>query len=189
MNTSQMLAAADVAQMDLMVLMGADELPMLKIGDTTYVVYIGSHGDAGAQRADIILPAAAYTEKSITYVNTEGRPQLTMRAAFPPGEAREDWSILRALSQQLDVTQPWNTLGELRTAMYKIAPHLAAIDQIIAADAAMLQELGEGEGEWSGRGFVSPIKDFYLTNPIARASRTMAQCSALKAGRQLEAAE
>jgi NADH-quinone oxidoreductase subunit G len=189
MNTRQMLAAADVAEIDLLLLMGADELPMLQIGDTTYVIYIGSHGDAGAHRADIILPAAAYTEKSVTYVNTEGRPQMTMRAAFPPGEAREDWSILRALSQQLDVTQPWNSITELRAAMYRIAPHLAAIDQLMPADAAMLQELGQGEGEWSGKGFASPIKDFYLTNPIARASRTMAQCSALKAGRQLEAAE
>ncbi len=189
MNTRQMLAAASSGDLDLLMLAGADELPMQDINDTTYVIYMGSHGDAGAHRADIILPAAAYTEKSITYVNTEGRPQMTARAAFPPGEAREEWAILRALSAALDVTQPWNNLNELRAAMYRIAPQLAAIDQIVAADAAMLQELGKGEGDTSSTAFVSPVKDFYLTNPIARASRTMGQCSALKAGRRLEAAE
>jgi NADH-quinone oxidoreductase subunit G len=150
---------------------------------------MGTHGDAGAHRADVILPAAAYTEKSVTYVNTEGRAQMTTRAAFPPGEAKEDWAILRALSEALGVTQAWNSLEELRQAMYAIAPQLAALDQLFPADAAALSELGRGEGKTSSAAFVSPVKDFYMTNPIARASRTMAECSAIKNGRKLQAAE
>jgi NADH-quinone oxidoreductase subunit G len=150
---------------------------------------MGSHGDAGAHRADVILPSAAYTEKSITYVNTEGRAQMTTRAAFPPGGAREDWAILRALSETLGVTQGWNSLEELRQAMYAVAPQLAALDQFFPADPAALSELGRGEGKTSSAAFVSPIKDFYMTNPIARASRTMAECSAVKNGRKLQAAE
>ena len=189
MNARQMLAAAKGGNMDLMFLAGADEIPVDDIADSTYVIYMGTHGDAGAHRADIILPASAYTEKSVTYVNTEGRPQMTIRAAFPPGEAREDWAILRALSAALGVTQPWNNLDELRREMYKVAPQLAAIDHIHPADAAQLSELGRGEGPTASSGFVSPVTDFYMTNPIARASRTMAQCSALRSGRKLEAAE
>ena len=95
----------------------------------TFVIYQGTHGDAGAHRADVILPGAAYTEKQVTYVNTEGRPQMTASAAFPPGEAREDWAILRALSDSSGSTLPWNKLDELRAAMYKVAPHLARLDQ------------------------------------------------------------
>ena len=114
---------------------------------------------------------------------------MTLRAAFPPGEAREEWAILRALSAALDVTQPWNNIDELRREMYKVAPQLAAIDHIHTADAAQLSELGRGEGPTSAAGFVSPVTDFYMTNPIARASRIMAQCSSLRAGRKLEAAE
>jgi NADH-quinone oxidoreductase subunit G len=114
---------------------------------------------------------------------------MTTRAAFPPGEAKEDWAILRALSEALDVTQGWNSLEELRQAMYAIAPQLAALDQRFPADAAALSELGRGEGKTSSAAFVSPIKDFYMTNPIARASRTMAECSAVKNGRKLQAAE
>jgi len=186
--TRGILAAAKKGDLDVLFLGGADEINMNELA-STFVVYMGTHGDAGAHRADVILPAAAYTEKSVTYVKTEGRAQMTTRAAFPPGEAKEDWAILRALSEALGVTQAWNSLEELRQAMYAIAPQLAALDQLFPADAAALSELGRGEGKTAAAAFVSPVKDFYMTNPIARASRTMAECSAVKNGRKMQAAE
>ncbi len=187
-NTAAMLEAAAKGELDVVVLAGADEIDTSKLGNA-FVIYIGSHGDAGASRADVILPGAAYTEKSGTYVNTEGRAQMAMRASFPPGDAREDWAILRTLADKLGAAPSWSNLDELRAAMYKIAPQLAQLDQVHKADAAALSELQEGAGKTSSAPFVSPVKDFYFTNPIARASRTMAECSALKNGRKLEAAE
>ena len=188
MNTTGILAAAKNKGLDVLFLAGADEINTEGWGET-FVVYMGTHGDAGAHRADVILPSAAYTEKSVTYVNTEGRAQMTTRATFPPGDAKEDWAILRALSEALGVTQSWNNMDELRRAMYMVAPHLSALDQIFPADAAMLSDLGKSEGKTSGDAFVSPVKDFYMTNPIARASKTMAECSNLKNGIKLQAAE
>ena len=187
-NTAGILAAARSKSLDVLFLGGADEINTEGWGDT-FAVYMGTHGDAGAHRADVILPSAAYTEKSVTYVNTEGRAQVTTRAAFPPGDAKEDWAILRALSEALGVTQKWNNMNELRRAMYGIAPHLAALDQIFRADAAALSELGHGEGKVTNEPFASPVKDFHMTNAIARASKTMAECSALKNSRKLQAAE
>jgi NADH-quinone oxidoreductase subunit G len=153
------------------------------------VVYVGTHGDAGAHRADVILAGAAYVEKQVTYVNTEGRPQMTQRASFPPGEAREDWAILRALSEAIGSTLPWNTIDELRGQMYKVAPQLMRIDQLTPAPTAELADLAKAEGPMSADPFRSPVTDFYMTNPIARASKTMAECSALKNVARLEAAE
>ncbi len=187
-STREMLSAAKGGGLDVLFLLGADEIDMTGLGKT-FVIYQGSHGDAGAHRADVILPGAAYTEKSVTYVNTEGRPQMTARAAFPPGEAREDWAILRALSEALSATLPWNNLDELRAAMYRIAPQLARLDRLTPADAAELADLAKAQGKMSAEPFRSTVTDFYLTNPIARASRTMAECSALKRGRKLAAAE
>jgi NADH-quinone oxidoreductase subunit G len=187
-NTAAMLEAAARNELDVILLAGADEIDTTKLGNA-YVIYIGSHGDAGASRADVILPGAAYTEKSATYVNTEGRAQMALRASFPPGDAREDWAILRTLADKLGAAPSWSNLDELRAAMYKIAPQLAQLDQVHKADAAALSELQEGAGKTASAPFVSPVKDFYFTNPIARASRTMAECSALKNGRKLEAAE
>jgi NADH-quinone oxidoreductase subunit G len=187
-STREILAAATAGELDVLFLLGADEIDMNGLGKT-FVIYQGTHGDAGAHRADVILPGAAYTEKSVTYVNTEGRPQMTRRAAFPPGEAKDDWAILRALSEALGATLPWNTLDELRAAMYRIAPHLARLDQLTPANAAELADLAKAEGKMSAEPFRSNVTDFYLTNPIARASRTMAECSALKRERQLAAAE
>ena len=187
LSTRQMLAAAKAGELDVVFLLGADEIdPAL---GSAFVIYQGTHGDVGAHRADVILPGAAYTEKSVTYVNTEGRPQMTARAAFPPGEAREDWAILRALSEALAATLPWNNLHELRSAMYKIAPHLARLDQLTPANAAELADLATVTTAMSSAPFRSCVTDFYLTNPIARASKTMAECSALKNTRRLEAAE
>jgi NADH-quinone oxidoreductase subunit G len=188
LNTRGMIAAAGKGDLDVLFLAGADEIDMNGLG-SAFVVYMGSHGDAGAHRADVILPGAAYTEKTATYVNTEGRPQLAMRAAFPPGEAREDWAIIKALSDEVGASLPWNTIEGLRAAMYKVAPQLAAINTVAKADADALSELAAGEGPTDKAGFVSPISDFYLTNPIARASRIMGDCSALKSGRKLQAAE
>jgi NADH-quinone oxidoreductase subunit G len=182
------LDAPDMAApgaLDLIFNLGADEI---EIGAGAFVVYIGTHGDRGAHRADVILPGAAYPEKTGVYVNTEGRPQFADRATFPPGEAREDWAILRALSDALGARLPFDSLGQLRSALNAAHPHLAKIDEIepAAADFAALAAIG---GALDKAPLVSAIGDFYLTNPIARASRTMAECSALAQARHLQAAE
>ena len=172
--------------LDVLFNLGADEID---IPTGAFVVYQGTHGDKGAHRADVILPGSAYTEKSATYVNTEGRVQMTARAGFAPGDAREDWAILRALSAVLGKTLPFDTLAQLRKAIYAAHPHLAGLDAIApgtAGDVANLAKLG---GQPSKAAFVSPVSDFYLTNPIARASSVMAECSALAANRGAVAAE
>jgi NADH-quinone oxidoreductase subunit G len=155
----------------------------------TFVVYLGTHGDAGAHRADVILPGAAYTEKSGTYVNTEGRVQMAARAGFPPGDAREDWAILRALSDVLGHKLPFDSLTELRTALYAAHPHFAAIDDIAAGSLDDIKALAARPTRTSTEPFRNPITDFYLTNPIARASAVMAECSALAFGKLATAAE
>ncbi|HMM93388.1 molybdopterin-dependent oxidoreductase, partial [Bradyrhizobium sp.] len=149
----------------------------------------GTHGDRGAHRADVILPGAAYTEKSGLYVNTEGRVQIANRAAFPPGEAREDWAIARALSDVLGKKLPYDSLGALRQALFKAVPHLMRIDQIEPGKAEQVQALAGKGGSPDKSPLKSSVEDFYLTNPIARASAVMAECSRLAAGRMLTAAE
>jgi NADH-quinone oxidoreductase subunit G len=172
--------------LDVLFLLGADEI---KVPDGTFVVYIGTHGDKGAHRADVILPAAAYTEKSAIYVNTEGRVQIARRATFPPGEAREDWAIIRALSDVLGKKLPFDSQYALRQAIFKAVPHLARIDQIAPGKAADVKALAGKGGSVEKTPFKSSVEDFYLTNPIARASAVMAECSRLAAGRMLTAAE
>ena len=172
---------------DLVFLLGADEIDMKTMKGFT--VYIGSHGDAGAHRADVILPGVAYTEKSGTYVNTEGRVQVANRATFGPGDAKEDWAILRALSAELGHTLPFDSLAQLRSAMHAAYPHLALVDEIAAGDADDVNKLAGKAGKTGAAAFVSPVGDFYLTNPIARASMVMAQCSAMFAGAMAQAAE
>jgi NADH-quinone oxidoreductase subunit G len=167
--------AAQSGAIENVILYGADEIAGASLGDA-FVVYIGSHGDRGAHRADVILPAAAYTEKQATYVNTEGRAQMTEQAATPPGEAREDWKIFRALSARLDVALPYDNLSALRVAMYDAAPHLAQLDTLIAADAPQAPA-HDGLGADS---FTYAVSDFYFTNPIARASAIMADCAKAK---------
>jgi NADH-quinone oxidoreductase subunit G len=182
-------AAKDIAEeAEVLFLLGADELDM-KVVKAGFVVYIGSHGDAGAHRADVILPGSAYTEKSGTYVNTEGRVQQTNRAGFAPGEAKEDWAILRALSDVLGKKLPFDSLAQLRTRLYAEHPHLAAVDRIKAGDPADVSKIAKSGGKLDKAAFVSPVKDFYLTNPIARASAVMAECSALHKGNFKQAAE
>lgn len=181
LSTSAMVAAAGKGELDVVWLLGADEIDMSALGNA-FVVYQGTHGDAGAHRADVILPGAAYTEKSATFVNTEGRAQMTARAVFPPGEAKEDWTILRALSARVGRTLGYDTLPQLRAQMYKTAPQLARIDAPHAGEgeAAALSKLGSPGGMADATAFAPTIADFYLTNPIARASVVMAELSALR---------
>lgn len=172
--------------LDVLFSLGADDV---NVADGTFVVYIGTHGDRGAHRADVILPGAAYTEKSGIYVNTEGRAQIANRAAFPPGDAREDWAVLRALSDVLGHKLPWDSLTALRQAIFKAVPHLMRLDQIEAGDDAAIKALASKGGSVDKAAFKSPVADFYLTNPIARASAVMAECSRLASGQLLTAAE
>ncbi|WP_029355790.1 NADH-quinone oxidoreductase subunit NuoG [Bosea sp. 117] len=171
---------------DVLFALGADEV---EIAPGAFVVYIGTHGDRGAHRADVILPGAAYTEKSGTYVNTEGRAQLANRAAFPPGEAREDWAVLRALSDVLGKRLPYDSLAQLRAALYAQFPHLARLDHVAPADPAGVVALAERGGTPDRAPFHPAVTEFYLTNPIARASAVMAECAALAHGRLAVAAE
>ncbi|SEO26411.1 NADH dehydrogenase subunit G [Salinihabitans flavidus] len=150
--------------------LGADEV---EIDPGVFVIYQGSHGDRGAHRADVILPSAAYTEENAVFVNTEGRPQLAMRAGFPPGEAKENWAILRALSAELDATLPYDSLAQLRQKLVAEVPHLAQIDEVPENTDEPLPKEPLGNAE-----FRTAITDFYLTNPIARASELMAELSA-----------
>jgi NADH-quinone oxidoreductase subunit G len=179
-DTVAILDAATRGDIDFAYLLGADELDTKKLGKA-FVVYQGTHGDAGAHRADVILPGAAYTEQNATYVNTEGRVQQAKRATFPPGDAREDWTILRALSDVLGKRLPYDDMATLRKAMLVDAPHFANVDAAPAnpgADAAIWTNIGAA-GTIAKTPLESPIKDFYLTNPIARASHVMAECSGL----------
>ncbi|WGW02567.1 NADH-quinone oxidoreductase subunit NuoG [Tropicibacter oceani] len=158
-----------VSAADVIYNLGADEI---EIGQGAFVIYQGSHGDRGAHRADVILPGAAYTEEQGLFVNTEGRPQLALRAGFAPGEAKENWAILRALSAEVGATLPWDSLAQLRQALVAEVPHLAQIDEVVenAWQAEPAGTLGNADFRYA-------IKDFYLTNPIARASELMAELS------------
>ena len=171
---------------DLLFNLGADEIA---VGPQPFVVYIGTHGDTGANRADVVLPAAAYTEKSGTYVNTEGRVQFANRAGFPPGDAREDWAILRALSEPLGAKLPFDSLGALRAAMIAAHPHMGAIDDIAPADPAAIGALAARDAPCDPAPFAHAIEDFSLTNPIARASAIMADGSRRARGASAIAAE
>ncbi len=163
-----MAAALDGAE--VIYSLGADEV---EIGDGAFVIYQGSHGDRGAHRADIILPGAAYTEENGLFVNTEGRPQLAMRAGFAPGEAKENWAILRALSAELGKALPYDSLAGLRRALVAAHPHLGAIDEVAENELKSIRVKKMGKAT-----FRNAIKDFYLTNPIARSSALMAELSA-----------
>jgi NADH-quinone oxidoreductase subunit G len=178
------LDAAGMAKpgaLDVLFNLGADEID---VAAGAFVIYQGSHGDKGAHRADVILPGAAYTEKSGIYVNTEGRVQVSDRANFPPGDAREDWAILRALSDALGQRLPFDSLAALRSALRAAHPVMAGVDQIAAGG-----DLNLAEGALDKAAFVNAVQNFYFTNPIARASAVMAECSALAQSRLQQAAE
>jgi NADH-quinone oxidoreductase subunit G len=179
-------AMARAGAVDLIFNLGADEIDIER---GAFVVYIGTHGDRGAHRADVILPGAAYPEKTGVYVNTEGRPQFAERATFPPGDAREDWAILRALSDALGARLPYDSLSALRAALAVAHPDLVKYDVVAPTDPSIFAALAARGGALERAPFASPVADFYLTNPIARASRVMAECSALRAGQTLKAAE
>ena len=175
------LDGASKGEIEFVYLLGADEINMERLSGA-FVVYQGTHGDAGAHRADVVLPGAAYTEKSGLYVNSEGRVQLAGRATFPPGDAKEDWAILRALSDVARRQLPYDDLDAVRRAVIADAPHFAERDQVPAqpgADPAIWNAIGAPGTIDVGLSLASPIVDFYLTNPIARASETMAECSRL----------
>jgi NADH-quinone oxidoreductase subunit G len=181
--TARQMAA--YGTLDLLFLLGVDEID---IAPGAFVIYIGTHGDRGATRADVVLPGAAYPEKSAIYVNTEGRVQMAARASFPPGDAREDWAILRALSDVLKNRLPYDSLAALRQALFKAQPHMMRIGQITPADPTSLQKLAGHGGAADKAAFGSIIDDYYFTNPIARSSAVMAECSALAQGRAAMAA-
>ena len=181
-DVAGILEGCEKREIDVVYLLAADEFDTKRLGKA-FVIYQGHHGDAGAHRADVILPGAAYTEKPGTYVNTEGRVQLGQRAAYPPGDAREDWAIIRALSEQLGHTLPYDTIEQVRARLVAVNKTFAALDQ-------------QSPGAWGAFGkagdvtdapFTSPIANFYMTCPISRASKTMADCMSSRG--QLMAAE
>ncbi|MCV3764078.1 NADH-quinone oxidoreductase subunit NuoG [Rhizobium sp. TRM95796] len=181
-------AQTQIATMDVLFLLGADELDFSK-KSTNLLVYIGSHGDAGASQADVILPGAAYTEKAGIFVNTEGRVQFANRANFAPGEAREDWAVLRALSDVLGKKLPFDSMQQLRAKLFAAHPHFAEEDTIVTGSGDEVAALAKKPKAMAKSAFASPVKDFYLTNPIARASAVMAECSALARNNFKAAAE
>jgi len=182
-DVAGILEGAGKGEISVVYLLGADEIDMSALGEA-FVIYQGSHGDAGAHRADVILPSAAYTEKDAHYVNTEGRVQQGWKATFPPGDAREDWTILRALSDVLGNKLPYDSLNQLRASMFEAVPHFAENDRITPA-------------VWGAFGQDGPLGDdtlransrdkYFLTNPICRASKTMAECTEAMLGQSEKA--
>jgi NADH-quinone oxidoreductase subunit G len=171
-DVAGILAGCRSGSIEVLYLLGADELDLSSTG-SAFVIYQGHHGDRGAARADVVLPGAAYAEKDGTYVNTEGRVQLGRRAIFPPGEAREDWAILRALSGAIHRPLPFDSLSELRQRMRAAHPSFGDIERVTPAAWGSFGAAGSVGPE----PFVYPIADFYRTDPISRASPTMARCS------------
>ena len=178
-DVAGIMDGAQKGEIDFIYLLGADEFDLAHLG-RAFIVYQGSHGDLGAHHADVILPGSAYTEKDGTYVNFEGRVQQAERAAFSPGEAKEDWTILRALSDVLGVRLPYDNRAQLLKALVADKSHFADLSVApVHADTAA--------ATWEGIGMPGPLEttkpvghaitDYYLTNPIARASETMAKCS------------
>jgi NADH-quinone oxidoreductase subunit G len=175
-DVAGILEGAAKGEIEVVFLLGADEIDVHRLGEA-FVIYQGHHGDRGAARADVILPGSAYTEKNAIYVNTEGRPQRAKLAVFPPGEAKEDWKILRALSEVLGRKVPLDTLPQVRARLAELAPQLAEPDLI---QPAAWGQFGS-PGKLDPAPFCYPIADFYRTDPISRSSSVMAECSALHA--------
>jgi NADH-quinone oxidoreductase subunit G len=173
-NIAEIFAACKTGDVKFVYLLGADEFDMSLLGNA-FVVYQGHHGDDGAHRADVILPSAAYTEKDATYVNLEGRVQRTKRAVFPKGEAKEDWVIISELAAELGKPLAYKNLSELRKKMEKIAPHFAKIGEVVPAQTTNNQQ--PATAPIGAEPLTEFISNFYLTDPISRASKTMAECS------------
>ncbi len=190
LTTHEILDAAQQDAVKTVYLLGADELDTSKLKNA-FVIYQGSHGDAGAHVADIILPSAAYTEKDGLYVNLEGRVQMGVRAVAPKGEAKDGWAIIRALSGHLDRELPYNSIGQIREKLFEDHPSFASLGYAPGAQGAAkfdVAQIGEA-GNMSSAAFKNSDIDFYMTNPIARASNVMAECSALNDDIVKEAAE
>lgn len=160
-------------------LLGADDFDRSSFAEDVFVIYQGHHGDLGAQNADVVLPGAAYTEKSATYVNTEGRTQMTRAAVQPPGLARDDWTIVRALSEYLNCALPFDDIYGLRERMSEVSPSFRKYGLVENCSSSLvgIKSLETGVYSNSGAPFKESIKDFYFTDPISRASITMAKCS------------
>ncbi len=180
-DVAGIVAAAQSGEIKTVILLGADEIDTSKLGSAK-VIYIGSHGDNGAHRADVILPSAAYTEKSATYVNTEGRVQRTQRAVMPKGDAREDWAIIRALSAYIGKTLPYDSVTQLREKLAKDHPTFLGLDFAPGHTSSSVAPPYGSAGAMQSAPFRTSVGAFHLTNPIARASRTMAECAELVAG-------
>lgn len=162
--------------LDILYLLGVDEI---EAPQGTFVIYQGTHGDRGAHRADVILPGATYTEKSGLYVNTEGRVQLANRAIFPPGEAREDWAVIRGLAEKLGVFLSFNSLSSLRKTLYAAHPHFVVLGAVENASSSSVEALAQADTAPSKEPFRAAIKDYHLTNAIARTSRVMGECASI----------
>ena len=185
LDVAAMYKAADTGKLDLVWLQAADEIDAARF-EKTFTVYQGHHGDAGAHVADVILPGAAYTEKDGIYLNTEGRVQYAARAAFPPGEAREDWTIIRALAGHMGINLGFDSLAELREEMFELAPHFAEQDEVKAARWAKFGS----KTKIASAPVATAHETFYMTCPVSRASETMGQCLiALQADAARDAAE
>jgi NADH-quinone oxidoreductase subunit G len=163
---------------DLLWLLGADEFDTKQIGTGSFVVYQGHHGDRGAARADVILPGAAYTEKHGTYVNTEGRVQRSLLAIYPPGEARDDWRILRAFGERVGKILPYDTIEALRARLEQVNPVFARLDILPRFGVSDTSGPAGDAAALGAAPFVPLIRNYYQTDPISRASPTMAECTA-----------
>ncbi len=175
-DMSGIVEASKSGDIKMVYLLGVDEIDMSHFGKA-FVVYQGHHGDIGAHRADVILPGAAYTEKDATYVNMEGRAQRAVRAVFAPGEAKEDWAIIRAISGALGAQLPYDTLAQLREVMIAAHPHLGQIDTVVLADVSPANPPKPGQGAILAKALEEWTANFYRTDPISRASKTMAECT------------
>jgi len=175
-DTKRIVDGAADGSVQVLYLLGADEIDMSRLGEA-FVIYQGHHGDAAANRADVILPGAAYTEKNATYVNTEGRMQRTWLAVYPPGEAREDWKIIRALSSAVEKPLAQNSLEAVRVRLAEVSPTFAAENEGRIVPADRRAPARASAGRLDGTPFASPVKNYYQTDPISRASRTMAECT------------
>ena len=170
-DVAGILDGAASGDVEVVYLLGADEIHQSRFGKA-FVIYQGHHGDEGAHRADVILPGAAYTEKNGTYVNTEGRVQLGRIAAQPVGDAREDWTIIRALSDVLGRSIGFSSLADVRRRLVEVNPIFDHVDEIVPATWESF-----GGGTMGETPFELPIRNYYQTDPISRASETMAQCA------------
>lgn len=171
-GTKEILKAAGQGKIEAVYLLGADEIDMTAL-KSAFVIYQGHHGDRGAAVADVILPGAAYAEKSGTYVNTEGRVQWTLKASSPPGEAKEDWKIIRMLSEKFGFELPYSSLEEIRARLVEVNPLFDAPNRIQRAPWTVISSTGV----LSSEPFQPVIENFYMTDPISRNSITMAKCT------------